>query len=63
MIASGIGFMWHNWMILPLIAVTWGIMTVVLINTEEKWLAGLYGDEYIEYKKRVNRCIPWFPRK
>lgn len=63
MIASGIGFMWHNWMIFPLILITWGIMTVVLINTEEKWLVNLYGDEYKEYKKRVNRCIPWFPGK
>ena len=56
---SGIIFMWHNaWMlVLPLI--NWLIMTVVLINTEEKWLTDLYGDEYIAYKKNVNRCIPW----
>ena len=56
---SGIILMWHNaWMlVLPLI--NWLIMTVVLINTEEKWLTDLYGDEYIAYKKNVNRCIPW----
>ena len=56
---SGIILMWHNaWMLLlPLI--NWLIMTVVLINTEEKWLTDLYGDEYIAYKKNVNRCIPW----
>ena len=60
---TGITFMWHNiWtLILPLI--DWGIMTIALINTEEKWLLGLYGKEYEEYKKHVNRCIPWFPRK
>ena len=23
----------------------------------------VYGMDYEEYKKRVNRCIPWFPRK
>jgi protein-S-isoprenylcysteine O-methyltransferase Ste14 len=63
MIASGIGFMWHNWMILPIVLITWAILTVVLINTEEKWLLNLYGQEYAEYKKHVNRCIPWFPRK
>jgi protein-S-isoprenylcysteine O-methyltransferase Ste14 len=34
-------------------------MTVVLKNTEEKWLLDLYGKEYEEYKKRVNRCIPF----
>ncbi len=56
---TGITLMWHNaWMlILPVIG--WVIMTVALINTEEKWLLDLYGDEYAEYKKHVNRCIPW----
>ncbi len=63
MIASGLGFMWHNWIIFPVILVTWLILTVVLINTEEKWLLNLYGREYAEYKKHVNRCVPWFPRK
>ena len=54
----------HNWvllLILPL--VFWAEMTVVLIHTEEKWLADLYGQEYTDYCKRVNRCIPWFPKK
>ncbi len=62
-ILTGIVLMWHNiWMlILPII--DWAIMTIVLINTEEKWLADLYGVEYLEYKKIVNRCIPWVPRK
>ena len=55
--------MWHNaWMlILPLL--DWVIITIALINTEEKWLLDLYGEEYAEYKKHVNRCIPWIPRK
>lgn len=33
-----------------------------MISTEEKWLLDLYGEEYAEYKKNVNRCIPWFPK-
>lgn len=37
----------------------WGFMTVLMKNTEEKWLRDLYGEEYIAYCKRVNRCIPW----
>ena len=45
------------------IPIDWFILTVVLINTEEKWLLKVYGDEYAEYKKRVNRCIPWFPKQ
>ena len=51
--------MWHNVCMLILPVLDWIIMTVVLINTEEKWLLVLYGDEYAQYKKRVNRCIPW----
>ena len=35
----------------------------VLKNTEEKWLSELYGQEYLDYCKKVNRCIPWFPKK
>ena len=39
--------------------INWLIMTVALKKTEEKWLLDLYGNEYAEYQKRVNRCIPW----
>lgn len=45
------------------IIICWIYMTIFLITTEEKWLKELYGQEYIDYCKRVNRCIPWFPRK
>ena len=40
----------------------WAFMTIVLKLSEEKWLKNLYGDEYLQYCKRVNRCIPWFSR-
>lgn len=60
---SGITFMWHNAWMLILPVIDWMIMTVALICTEEKWLHDLYGKEYDDYKKQVNRCIPWFPRK
>lgn len=43
----------------PLFFFYWGFMTVLVVNTEEKWLEEVCGDEYIEYKKKVNRCIPW----
>lgn len=42
--------------------VYWIYMTLLMKNTEEKWLEALYGDEYRNYKKSVNRCIP-FPRR
>lgn len=60
---SGISFMWHNYMILPFVFINWIILTVVLKNSEEKWLSDLYGKKYEEYKKKVNRLIPWLPRK
>ena len=47
--------------IIPIIG--WIYMTLMLKNTEEKWLLNLYGQEYADYCKRVNRCLPWFPRK
>ena len=56
---TGISLLWHNVCMIPVFFVNWTIMTIVLRNTEEKWLADLYGTEYEEYKKCVNRCIPW----
>jgi len=53
----------HNLYLLILPYILWGIMTIVLISTEEKWLRNLYGKEYEDYCRRVNRCIPWFPGK
>ena len=63
MAITGITLMWHNKWMLVLPVMNWLIMTVTLINTEEKWLLNLYGDEYTEYTKKVNRCIPWKPSK
>lgn len=52
-----------NNMLLFLIPVTcWAYMTIFLKLTEEKWLTHLYGQEYVEYCKKVNRCIPWFSK-
>ena len=57
---TGICLMWHN-IFITTVAIfgDWLIMTIVIKNTEEKWLSDLYGAEYEAYKKRVNRCIPW----
>ena len=63
MLLSGIGLMWHNAAQLMTIPTNWGIMTVALKNTEEKWLLNLYGQEYRDYCKRVNRCLPMIPKK
>ncbi len=60
---TGISFMWHNVCLIPVFFINWAIMTIGLKNTEEKWLADLYGAEYEDYKKCVNRCIPWKRRR
>lgn len=49
----------NNCWLLLLPVFYWGFMTVLMKNTEEKWLYNLYGEEYTEYCRRVNRCIPW----
>ena len=59
----GISLMWHNCFMIAMIPIDWVILTVVLKKTEEKWLLDLYGEEYENYKSRVNRCIPWFPKR
>lgn len=41
----------------------WWLLTVLMKSTEEKWLLDMYGDEYVEYCKKVNRCLPWIPNK
>lgn len=52
----------HLWLlILPLFF--WGLLTILMICTEERWLAERFGDEYRAYCQRTNRCIPWFPRR
>ena len=52
-----------NLLFLPLFFVFWALMTVMMKNTEEKWLTERFGKEYINYCKRVNRAIPWFAKK
>ena len=48
----------HNVWLLILIPIQWVIITVVIRNTEEKWLYEIYGEAYKDYCARVNRWIP-----
>lgn len=59
LLITGIVLQWHNLWLLLVFPINWAIMTVVLKHTEEKWLKDLYGQEYMDYCKQVNRCIPW----
>ena len=50
-----------NKYLLVLSGIYYVVMSVVIRNTEEKWLTDLYGEEYRDYCRRVNRLIPWLP--
>lgn len=57
-IFTGVLFIMNNLYLLILPFIYWAMLTVLMINTEEKWLLKLYGDEYKKYCRKVNRCIP-----
>lgn len=63
MVCTGVILIGNNLILLFIPLVCWIYMTIFLKQTEEKWLFHLHGQEYIDYCKRVNRCIPWFPRQ
>ena len=59
---TGAVCMANNLFLFVIPVICWIYTTIFLKLTEEKWLTDLYGQEYIEYCKNVNRCIPWFPK-
>ena len=60
---TGVLMIGGNVLFLILPFLYWAFLAVMLKNTEERWLSELYVKEYKEYCKKVNRCIPWFPKK
>ena len=63
LVETGMVLLCHNLYLLIIPLIFWLEMTIVLKKTEEKWLTELYGQDYIDYCKKVNRCIPWFSEK
>ena len=60
-ICTGALFLYGNpYLALTLFLIFWLSLTILMKCTEEKWLTKLYGESYLEYCKRVNRCLPWF---
>ena len=55
---TGVLLMADNLILMPLSVVYWLILTLTMVKTEEKWLIDLYGDDYLNYSKKVNRFIP-----
>lgn len=56
---TGVILMTGNVFFFVLPFIYWLLMTVLLKATEEKWLREIFGKEYEDYCKQVNRCIPW----
>ena len=50
----------HNLFLLISPLVSYIFLTILMKQTEEKWLLEKFGTEYAEYCKHVNRVIPWF---
>ncbi len=57
-IATGIISITQNIILFVLPVLFWAFLSISMKKTEEKWLADLYGNDYIEYSKKVNRFIP-----
>ena len=62
-IFTGILLFTLNCILLILPFVFWAFLTILMKNTEEKWLKNEFGKEYEEYLKEVNRVIPWLRNK
>ena len=62
-IFTGLLLFTTNYILLILPFVFWAILTILMKNTEEKWLKNEFGEEYEIYLKKVNRVIPRIRRK
>ena len=59
-VCTGILVTAHNVYLLIFPIIFYIFLTVLMKQTEEKWLLEKFGTEYVEYCKHVNRVIPWF---
>lgn len=59
---TGIILIYNNILLFFLPFIFWLFLTILMKETEEKWLLKMYGEEYKNYCKKVNRCIPNFKK-
>lgn len=59
-VCTGVLITAHNVFLLIFPVVSYIFLTILMKQTEEKWLLEKFGTEYVEYCKHVNRVIPWF---
>lgn len=53
----GVVMMFFNWVIFVVSAFAMLMFHLQIVNVEEKFLIAAFGEEYLEYKKKVNRYI------
>ena len=58
-VCTGVLITAHNVYLLIFPVVFYIFLTILMKQTEEKWLLEKFGTEYAEYCKHVNRVIPW----
>ena len=59
----GVQMRTYNLFIFIVSLIIYIFLDVLIIKTEEQWCLDKFGKAYEEYCKRVNRIIPWFPKK
>jgi protein-S-isoprenylcysteine O-methyltransferase Ste14 len=60
-IFTGVICLQNNLFLLIFPFIYWAFMSII-VKKEEIVLEKTFGQEYIVYKLKVNRCIPWFPK-
>ena len=62
-IFTGLLLLTANYILLILPFIFWAFLTILMKNTEEKWLKNEFGQEYEIYLNEVNRVLPWIRKK
>jgi hypothetical protein len=52
-ILTGIIVIYGNILLFILLLIFWAFLTIAMKKTEAAWLIDLYGDDYINYSKKV----------
>jgi protein-S-isoprenylcysteine O-methyltransferase Ste14 len=60
-IFTGILCLQNNLLLLVVPFIYWLFFSMI-VRKEEFVLEKKFGEEYLLYKSKVNRCIPWFPK-
>ncbi|WP_321834171.1 methyltransferase family protein [Clostridium butyricum] len=59
---TGILCVQNNLILLVFPFIYWLLLSII-VKKEETVLEKIFGQEYLIYKSKVNRCIPWFPKR